>query len=666
MRQQQIDVLLINMPFAALFRPSLGLSLLKSAVTASGLSAKCLYFTVPFGQRIGSKLYARIANQEPRTTDLVGEWIFSNTLFDGDSPEPFGAGYIDDILRRRVRFPSDNPPERTDTVSEHFIQEILHARSMAADFIRDSVDEVLSYAPKIVGFTSVFQQQVSSLSVAKRIKTYSPETYIVFGGANCEGVMGAELARLFPFVDAVVSGEGDLVFPEIVRRVLDNRSVSDVRGVYTRENVESVLKDPAWRAAPVRNLDQLPWVDFDDFFERHNSNGLDRDIQREILFETSRGCWWGQKSHCTFCGLSDESMVYRSKSPARALDEITDIAGRYPGCPVIMVDDILDLKYFKDFVPQIAARNLNLELFYETKANLKKDQVRLMREAGITSIQPGIESFSTRVLALMGKGVKALQNIQVLKWCKEFGIRPYWNILWGFPREDPDDYAGMAKLIPLITHLPAPESAGKIRLDRFSPNFEHSERFGFTSIHPYPAYFHVYPFDQQAVANLAYFFTYDVRERSDLAGYTRPVWDEVVRWWKSSATSDLFFVDKGSQLLIWDLRPVARKPLTVLAGLQRILYIACDSARSLSDLHHVAEENCTNVIKPDELPKLLEPMVDHGLMIRDNQSYLSLAIPLGIYTPAAPVIKRFEETLSLLGKSSGDEVIVPLDPSFRI
>ena len=55
-------------------------------------------------------------------------------------------------------------------------------------------------------------------------------------------------------------------------------------------------------------------------------------------------------------------------------------------------------------MPALAARRLHLELFYEVKANLKKAQVRLLRDAGVRVIQPGIESFSTRVLDIMRRG----------------------------------------------------------------------------------------------------------------------------------------------------------------------------------------------------------------------------------------------------------------------
>ena len=52
-----------------------------------------------------------------------------------------------------------------------------------------------------------------------------------------------------------------------------------------------------------------------------------------------------------------------------------------------------------------------------------------MRAGGMTSIQPGIESLSTRVLQVMQKGVSAAQNIQLLRWCGEVGINVAWNLL---------------------------------------------------------------------------------------------------------------------------------------------------------------------------------------------------------------------------------------------
>src|SRR4030095_5227998 len=117
----------------------------------------------------------------------------------------------------------------------------------------------------------------------------------------------------------------------------------------------------------------------------------------------------------------------------------------------------------------LAARNLGIELFYEVKANLNKEQLSLLRAAGITAIQPGIESLSDIVLQIMRKGVSALQNIRLLKWCRQLGISPHWNLIWGFPDEPPAEYQRMAELVPLITHLTPPVGSSKIQIHRFSP-----------------------------------------------------------------------------------------------------------------------------------------------------------------------------------------------------
>jgi len=152
-------------------------------------------------------------------------------------------------------------------------------------------------------------------------------------------------------------------------------------------------------------------------------------------------------------------------------------------------------------------------LFYETKSNLKKEQVRLLRDAGVTMIQPGIESFSDEVLRLMKKGVSGLQNIQLLKWCKEIGVEPLWNFLLGFPGETPDEYARMAAVMARVCHLPGPTGVTAIRLDRFSPNFIDAAQFGFTRVRPLPFYGFIYDLPEDTRRNLAYYFSYEYKKK---------------------------------------------------------------------------------------------------------------------------------------------------------
>ena len=649
------DVLLVCMPFGPVFRPSIGISLLKAGLARHGIPARVRYFSIDFAERVGQAFYSGIASDDkPPTHDLAGEWIFSCGLF--GSTEENAQAYVEEILRKRGA-----STEAFDApASEALVARILEARCQVEEFLESCVDEVLRGGPRLVGFTSVFQQHLASLALAKRIKRSRPEVRIVFGGANCEGPMGAETVRQFPFVDAVVSGEADVVFPELVRRALDLRSLSSLPGVLTRDGVEAALAHGEPTSAPmVRNLDELPYPDYSDYFQQFAASRYGREWQPSVFLETSRGCWWGERMQCTFCGLNGQTMAYRSKSARRAMDELVHLTELHPECDVEVTDNILDLGYFKDFLPELAQRRLGVSLYYETKANLRKEQVRILRDAGIRILQPGIESFSDAVLRLMRKGVTGLQNIQLLKWCKELGIEPYWNLLWGFPGEPPEEYARMARLVPLLTHLTPPQAFGGIRLDRFSPNFFDAERLGFTDIAPLAPYRHIYRLPDEALRNLAYYFGFGYRQPRDVADYVRPLVKALETWKRTGERSDLFSVEVDGSLLVWDLRPAGREPLTVLRGIDRTLYQACQVAPDLRQLTRTAGSDVVPSA-PEEIEERLQPLRDRGLLVKDGARYLALAVPLGDYTPHPAVVERFREIALSLGRPVRGGVVLPI------
>ncbi|HVT43777.1 MAG TPA: RiPP maturation radical SAM C-methyltransferase [Thermoanaerobaculia bacterium] len=641
---------LVSMPFGALFSPSLGLSLLKAALTRERIDARTHYFTIAFAEIVGSRFYGGIAGgKRPPLRHLAGEWIFSRALF-GDEGDT--DAWIESMVGRK-RLKTSDPRRR---ISPALINQLLRARERVDPFLDACTEELLSGKPRMVGLTSVFQQHVASLALARRIKAVSPETFIVFGGANCEGVMGAETIRQFPFVDAAVSGEGDLIFPSLVRHVLEGEAVDGLTGVRTRASIVGGLAENRFENAPsVRAMDELPYPDCDDYIERFRRSRFDRDWHARIFFETSRGCWWGEKMHCTFCGLNGATMKFRSKSPQRALDEIVFLAERYEGSAFEATDNILDLSYFDTLLPALAARGIDLGLFWETKANLRKEQVRMLRDSGVTTIQPGIESLSDTVLRMMRKGVTALHNIQLLKWCKQFGVEPSWNILWGFPGEPPEEYTAMARIVPLLAHLQPPGFFSTIRLDRFSPNFFDAERLGFSSVEPLEAYEHVYPLPKEAVRNLAYHFRFRYSRPQTVESYAAPLARALRAWRRTSAASDLFLVDTGGHLLVADLRPMRKTPLHVLSPEEREIYLACDA---VTDLRTIATATSRSSA---EVERILTPLIANGIVLRDGARHLALAVALGDYSPPPSIVAQFFDSIREIAEPADRGIAIPLE-----
>lgn len=637
------------MPFGPLFTPTIALSLLKPALGRRGISSTTHYFLIDYAERVGLRFYNSIVNHDLiPLTKLAGEWIFSGALL-GSTRDDVQA-YIEQIL-----LDGDHGLNRCRKVSKRRIERLVAEHEAADAFLDFCLEKLLADKPKVVGLTSAFEQHVPSLALAKRIKAAAPETFIVLGGANCEGPMGAETVRQFPFVDATLSGEGDLVFPELVSRILSGKSIDDLAGIRTRAKVDREFAIGHFdNTPPILDLDALPEPDYEDYLQRFRRSRFFRDWQPRLIFETSRGCWWGERAHCTFCGLNGATMKFRSKSPDRVLGELESMMTQYPGYDIDTSDNILDLGYFESVLPELANRNVQVGLFYETKSNLKKDQVRLLRAAGITRIQPGIESLSDDVLKRVRKGVSALQNIQLLKWCKEVGLDVAWNILCGIPGESAAEYERMAEIVPLLSHLPPPDCISRIRLDRFSPNFFDADGLGFRDVRPVACYGHIYrTLPKEALHNLAYYFDYDYRVPQDPDAYAASLDSAVYEWGVAHTQSALFSIDLADHLMIWDLRPIAQQFLTVLSGLERRIYLACDSisySRKLASALNCSEDDVVNAV---------EPLIARGLMLRDGERLLALAIPVGQYAPDAAIVERFHAMAQVVGETSSGRILIP-------
>ncbi|MGH2826451.1 MAG: RiPP maturation radical SAM C-methyltransferase, partial [Actinomycetota bacterium] len=424
------------------------------------------------------------------------------------------------------------------------------------------------------------------------------------------------LHERFSFVDIVCSGEADRSFPAIVQRVAERRRIDEVPGVVFRSEGRSITTG---HAPMIGDLDSLPSPSYDDYFASKEACASATEVTPVLLLETSRGCWWGAKHHCTFCGLNGGTMAFRSKSAERVVEEIRSLTSRYDMHTISVVDNILDMRYFKTLLPMLADEGLPMNLFYEVKANLTLEQVRLLWAAGIRHVQPGIESLSDHVLDLMDKGTTALQNVQLLKWCREFGIRPEWNFLYGFPGENAGDYDAITALIDSIDFLEPPSGHGPIRLDRFSPYHDSARSYGLTNVRAMKPYESLYPFDAATLSRVAYYFDFDYADARDPIAYAGPAIDRMRRWMASGPVGALWMIELGDRLALVDRRGVER--ISTLEGWRADVYRACDRATSISSLLKVAPET------PEaDIRTFLDGLVGRRLMVAVKERYLALAV----------------------------------------
>jgi ribosomal peptide maturation radical SAM protein 1 len=599
------SVCLISMPFASLSYPNIGLSLLKGALEREGGSCDIRYFSLDYADFVGVEAYEFLTD-ERYFTAFLGEMVFSHAVFDRPIEDMFA--YIQAILSR-------------DHAEYFSVQSYLRILDLVAG-VPDFLDKILRSVPwqdyRVVGFTSSFQQTMASLALAKRVKEAYPHLQIVMGGANCEGEMGLALHRNFPFLDAVCSGEGDLAFPAYLRALAAGDETAIPGMIQRRKGTTAAPGPMAW---PVEDLNALPIPDYSDFFAQHRTfPTLGERHSPLALFESARGCWWGAKNHCTFCGLNGGTMNYRSKAPERALAELSRIVERH-GREVLVVDNILDMKYFKGFLPELARSGLDATLHYEVKTNLTPEQLTILHQAGIRTIQPGIETLETGILKLMNKGCTALQNVQILKLSLEVGLYVVWNFLYGFPGESPDQYDAIARILPQLSHLQPPAGAGRVRADRFSPYFKEPERFG-ASLTPAAAYSHIYRVDAAELPELAYHFDMHAERSAELEESCERVILLVKAWQRDAGGSSLTARDLGEVLLIEDRRGSLPKADHRLDGAAADLLRYCWKIRSRREIR----DHLSSRYPPEAIDAAFAQLREAMLIAEETNNCLSLPL----------------------------------------
>jgi hypothetical protein len=225
----------------------------------------------------------------------------------------------------------------------------------------------------------------------------------------------------------------------------------------------------------------------------------------------------------------------------------------------------------------------------------------------------------------MKKGCTLLQNLQFLKWAKQYGIKSAWNLLYGFPDEDPGEYQKMARLIPSLHHLQPPEACPRVQVVRFSPYFTRWQEYGFGLPHADRAYSYIYQLPQGALDNLAYVFEFDHPLAKSVDSYAKECLEAVNIWRSSAPAASLTMRENGSDVLLLDCRKPGLAQEIALHEPFSSIYRLCDEATALSQI--LKSLPSSHQLTCDELETALDSLVAKGLMAKEGMAYLSLAIP---------------------------------------
>ncbi len=614
----QADVCLVNMPYSSLTTPSLALGLLETYITEFGYTVETMHANMEFATTVGLVEYEVINHSFHEC--LLGEWTFSSVAFP-EKPTDDDAFF--------ALFADISPQE---------IQQLILIRQQTELFIDQLAKNILAKQPSIVGCTSTFQQNCASLALLRRIKAINPNVITMMGGANCEGDMGQQISDSFSWVDYVFSGECDDVIGGFVDKLIQGKIVDPHKLPlgFIAQSKSLIAIEKKTHIAAVHDMSKIAMPSYDAYFASLERFGLNKYVDPGLIIETSRGCWWGAKQHCTFCGLNGTSMDYRSKLPEVILNELQLLSSKHDVTKFEIVDNIIPLEYLSNVIPELADKH-DYTFFYETKSNLKKEHLEQFSHAGIKFIQPGIESLNDDFLKLVKKGVTAVQNVALLKWGRTFGVRIVWNLLSDAPNDKEQWYVEMAELLPLLSHLEAPCcELVKIRYPRFSPYFNNQKEYGLT-LEPLKSYQHIYPLNQEQLTRIAYFFDEISEEEVGVYNVTQsfrfktPALESlqnlIVDWrvsWAKQQPAIFCMKDDGDKIILTDTRPVATRLLHILTGYEAEIYRLCADPITRERLFIKLSKMNVSVDEP-MFSRLMDSLVSNKLVIFLSNCYFALA-----------------------------------------
>lgn len=560
---------LICMPFQLTGISSLSIALLATYIRENGFEVEESYFHFKFSEIFGLDRYAEIANSGPNDT-LVGELLFSEALH----------GEIKDETV-------------SNSLNRHF-GKYDERRRKIKEFGNYCLGQLRTKSTEIIGFTTSSNQLLPSIWLSQLIKKQMPHVRIVLGGSACSQPMGQHIFNHYKEVDYIVSGFGEAPLLNLVSgKIPASRQLI--------ENTESV------------DLNTLPIPNYDSFIEQANAHKEGMDFM--LAFESSRGCWWGEKNHCKFCGLNQLGLNYNAKDTNRMVEEIRSLWDRY-GKNMFATDTILSRTHLNKALPRLASFETKPELFYEIKANMKEKEMELFDKAGIHWVQPGIESLNSRLLKLLNKGASSLQNLALLKWCRERNIKVSWNVLCDIPGEHLEDYQEMMALMDKVHHF-IPPFLGPIRVDRYSPYFKEYEKYGWKELRPLSPYRHLHPtMSKLELHQTAYHFE-GVGGSPLIKSYFKDLENKINKWHERYKAGDGLFWDENHGLVkIADGQAgvIRRTPLL------DVMINTTHDITKVSDLLSIDGVN----------EELVEQFCDQGFFYRESGKLINLAVRVGM------------------------------------
>ncbi|MGB2706202.1 MAG: radical SAM protein [Candidatus Omnitrophota bacterium] len=260
--------------------------------------------------------------------------------------------------------------------------------------IEDVIKRTREAKPDIIGFSCYVWNILNIIKVARAIKKDMPRVKIMMGGSEVSP-RAHRLMKTHSFIDAIVIGEGERTFKELLECWLDSKTdISHVDGLACRKNSKIILTK---ERAEITNLDEIP----SPYLEKVVDEKTLKNYAPYIPTETMRGCPY----RCHYCYYHKDFKKQNYFSLERVEKELKCLLGKEPK-GVYLMDPTFNVnkKRDKDVLRIIIKYNKKSNLHVELKAELlDEEMVGLLKKARTDFIEIGIQSTNKETLKLINR-----------------------------------------------------------------------------------------------------------------------------------------------------------------------------------------------------------------------------------------------------------------------
>lgn len=581
------------MPWAPAYMPSFQIATLQAFLKQHGISSDTKSLYLDFANMIGFNQYYYIPQDQ-----FLANALFSACIHKEMRPK------ISKLFKKYYKGRSS-------------FSNLLKTAEL---FLAKALSDIPFHEYEYIGFSTVFSQLFPSLALSKLIKIHYPATKIIFGGYNCCAEKGKSLMTICQEIDYIISYEGEIP----LLNLLSNKPFKEIGGLTYRENGCVRMNPPNNEVVP---LDDLDTPDYNEYF---NSLKGKKRLRRSktlnnfvcVPMQVNRGCWWNK---CTFCNLNIQYQRYREKHYKKTIREVAELKNKYNVNYFVIISNIMNLNNNLELFNGLKPLGINILLHWN--ARLKDYSLfKILKDSGVILLQFGLESLSKSLLEnKINKGVRLIDNIQVLKYLREFNIASETNIITKYPNESKREFRECIENFKSLYHLETPYSID-LKLVYGSYIYSNPNLFNIREISLDKKYEYFMP---KTYLEKNIFDEYTFKQKIRLVHPFKVLKKELDIWFKkffNSSAYPLLYYEKGHGYILIIDRRYKKIVKYILNKDESDVYVFCHSIKNIDCIYKEFI-----YIEKTQIKHILDVFLEKRLMFKEDTEYLSLAINLKIH-----------------------------------